>query len=123
MSIANPLVITLGGSGGTAKSLVRVTQDNYGSEYLLRESTQEFRATIRHSKDTVGANALPLERHTMKFTWTVYGSAGEPDTIREVYTVLRSNKADDADDIADLGTAMSYLLDDTVYKQLIGWVN
>lgn len=123
MSIANPLVITLGGSGGTAKSLPRINQDSYGSEYLLREATQEFRVKIRHSVETPKAGALTLERHNFELTQTVYGSNGDPDVVRQVYLVIRSNKADTAADVVDLGEALSYYMDGTHYGDLLGWVN
>jgi len=48
MAFANPLVINYG--AGT-KSLPKVNQDNYGSEYYLREATQEFTAKIRHATE------------------------------------------------------------------------
>lgn len=123
MTIANPIVMTLGGSGGTAKSLVRVNQDAYGSEYLLREATQEFRVRIRHSKETPAAGQKALERHQFEFTQTIYGTSGNPDTVRQAYLILRNNKADTAGDVSDLAEAVSYYLDQTHFLDLIGWVN
>lgn len=123
MSFANPLVITIGGSGGTAKSLNRVNQDAYGSEYLLRESTQEFRALIRHNKLTPAAGKLPLENHNLELQQTVYGTDGAPDVVRRVWVVIQNNKADTYSDVADLGNALTYLLSDTALVDLMGWVN
>lgn len=123
MTIANPLVITLGGSGGTAKNLTRVTQDNYGSEYLLRESTQEFRVKIRHTKETPRVGQPQLERHNFELTQTIYGTSGDPDTVRQAYLVLRNSKNDVAGDVSDLGEALSYFLDQAHFLDLIGWVN
>jgi hypothetical protein len=123
MTIANPLVITLGGSGGTAKSLPKINQDAYGSEYFLREATQEFRVRIRHLRETPKTGELPLERHNFELTQTIYGTNGAPDKVRQVYTVLRANKVDTLADVVDLGEALSYYLDGTHYGDLIGWVN
>lgn len=123
MAIANPLVITLGGSGGTAKSLSKINQDAYGSEYFLRESTQEFRVKIRHSKESTKAGALPIERHNLEITQTIFGTGGDPDKVRQVYVVLRANKSDTASEVVDLGEALSYYMDGTHYGDILGWVN
>lgn len=123
MTIANPLVITLGGSGGTAKSLPKINQDAYGSEYFLRESTQELRVRIRHSRETPKAGELALERHNFEITQTIFGTAGAADKVRQVYLVLRATKSDTLADVVDLGEALSYYMDGTHYGDLIGWVN
>lgn len=123
MSIANPLVITLGGSGGTAKTLPKINQDAYGSEYLLREATQEFRVRIRHSKESTASGQLPMERHNVEFTQTVYGVSPAPDKIRQTYIVVRNTKTDDASLVSDLGEAMSFYMDQTHFLDIIGWAN
>lgn len=123
MAIANPLVITLGGSGGTAKSLPKINQDSYGSEYYLREATQEFRVKIRHTREAVREGALPLERHNLEITQTVFGTSGAPDTVRQAYVVLRNSKGDTLADIQNVGAALSYYMDSTHYGDLVGWVN
>lgn len=38
--------------GGANKVLNRINQDNYGSEYYLREATIDYRMKIRHSKES-----------------------------------------------------------------------
>jgi hypothetical protein len=43
---ADPSVVTI---NAVAKNLVRINQDKYSSEYLLRSSTEEFRLNIRNS--------------------------------------------------------------------------
>lgn len=123
MAFANPLVVTLSGSGGTAKNLVKINQDNFGSEYYLRESTMDFRVKIRHSTETPKTGEYQLERHNVELTQTVFGTSGDPDTVRQVYIVLRNRKGDTAADVADLGEALSYLMDNTHFLDLFGWVN
>jgi hypothetical protein len=123
MAIANPIVITLGGSGGTAKSLPKINQDQYGSEYYLREATQDFRVKIRHTRESAKADGTVLERHNLEITQTVFGTSGAPDRVRQVYVVLRNTKADTLADIQNLGTALSYYMDATHFGDLVGWVN
>jgi len=123
MAIANPIVITLGGSGGTAKSLNKINQDAYGSEYYLREATQEFRVKIRHSTESPRADGVILERHAFEISHTVFGTSGAADTFRQAYVILRNSKKDDATEVAKVGSALSYYMDATHYGDLIGWVN
>lgn len=123
MAISNPLVITLGGSGGTAKSLPKINQDAYGSEYYLRESTQEFRVKIRHSKESPNSAGVILERHNLEITQTIFGTAGSPDEVIQAYVVLRNAKTSTATNVSNVGTALSYYMDATHYGDLQGWVN
>jgi len=121
MAIANPLVLTYNAG---SKSLVRINQDNFGSEYYLRESTQDFRVRIRHSKETPGADGVQYERHNFELTQTIFSTTvGVPDVVIQTYAVIRNRKATLATDVALLGTAMSAFLDSTHYQDLANWVN
>lgn len=124
MTFANPLVITLGGSGGTAKSLPKINQDAYGSEYYLRESAQEFRVKIRHTTETPAVGKAALDRHNVELTHITFGTAGAPDVMRQVYMVVRNERSDSASIVSQLGTALTYLFGTaTPFTDLVGWVN
>lgn len=124
MAISNPLVITLGGSGGTAKSLPKINQDAYGSEYYLRETSQEFRVKIRHSVESPQKDGTVFERHNVEFTHVTFGATpADPNVTRQVWVVLRNTKTDSLTTVTDLGTALSYYMDATHYGDLVGWVN
>jgi hypothetical protein len=123
MAIANPIVITLGGSGGTAKSLPKINQDQYGSEYYLREATQDFRVKVRHTRESANSAGVVLERHNLEITHTVFGTAGAPDDVMQAYVVLRNSKTATLATVQNLGTALSYYMDATHYGDLVGWVN
>nr|URG16088.1 MAG: coat protein [Leviviridae sp.] len=120
MAIANPLVLTY--NAGT-KSLVRINQDQYGSEYYLREATQDFRVKIRHSKESAQKNGVVLERHNVELTQTVFGVSGAPDEVMQVYVVVRNAKTSTSANVAKLGDALSAFLDNTHYQDLTNWVN
>jgi hypothetical protein len=121
MAIANPLVLNF--DGGT-KSLLRINQDSYGSEYYLRETTQDFRVKIRHSRETAGKNGVVIERHNVELTQTIFATvAGTPDEVIQTYAVLRNAKTTTSANLAKLGDAMSDFLDNTHYQDLANWVN
>ncbi len=121
MAIANPIVLNY--NSGT-KSLVKINQDAFGSEYYLRESTQDWRIKIRHTKETAKSGSAALERHNVELTQTVFSTTlGVPDTVIQVYAVIRNAKSSTAADVAKLGDALSDFLDNTHYQDLTNWVN
>jgi hypothetical protein len=120
MAIANPLVLNY--NAGT-KSLVKINQDSFGSEYYLREATQDFRVKIRHSKEAPNASKIVMERHNVELTQTIFGTAGDPDVVIQVYAVIRNAKTSTAADVAKLGDALSDFLDNTHFQDLTNWVN
>jgi hypothetical protein len=108
MAFAKPLVLDYGGAA--TKSLALINQDNGGSEYFLRETTQEFRCIIRHVKESLQANGQRFDRHHVDLTRTVFGTAGAPDVVQQSYLVHRHNYRDDISDAAKLGEALTKLM-------------
>lgn len=124
MAISNPLVVTLGGSGGTAYDCDRIRFDNYGTEYRYSDpGTEEITVKIRHSKETPAAGELPLERHNVEFTHRLFGADGDPDTVRQVYLVIRNNKADPILGIENLGAALSFYMNLARYGDVVKWLS
>nr|UJQ85129.1 MAG: putative coat protein [Leviviridae sp.] len=121
MAFANPLVITVNGS---AKNLPKINQDNFGSEYYLREATQEFRVKIRHAWEAGVTGSGKIHRSNVDVTHTVFSvTPGVPDNVRQVYTVVRNGKNDAAADVGYLGVALGALMVQARYEDLVGWVN
>jgi hypothetical protein len=121
MAIPNPLVITY---NAVAKNLPRINQDSYGSEYFLKETTQEFRVRIRHSKEAPDKNGISHDRHNVELTMTIYAvSPATIDEVRQVYVVMRNRKTTPSASIANLGDTLSGLLTNAVYQDLANWVN
>jgi len=65
--LGSSLVVTLDGSGGTAKTLPLINQDGYSSEYFLDDGLVTYRGKVRHSKDSVKAGTQAFDRHTVTF--------------------------------------------------------
>jgi len=85
MAISDPLVITI---NGNAKSLNKINQDNYGSEFLLRESLIEYRAKVRHSKSKPDASGVVYERHNCEVVATTFATDTVPETYEQFYIVM-----------------------------------
>lgn len=120
MAFANPLVINY--AGGT-KSLPKINNDNYGSEYYLRESTQEFRIKIRHTTEQARAGKPSVERHNVEFTRVVFATSEVAEITQQCYTVFRVQRGDSVADASELGAAMSDLLVEAKYTDLGNWLN
>nr|UJQ85481.1 MAG: putative coat protein [Leviviridae sp.] len=121
MSFANPLVISV---NAVNKTLQKINQDAFGSEYYLREATQEFRVKIRHSNEKATTGTGLVHRSNIEITQTVFAVApATVDNVRQVYLVLRNGKTDDAIAVGYLGSALSALMVQARYEDLVGWVN
>jgi hypothetical protein len=72
-----------------SKTLVKVNQDAYSSEYYLRESLAEYRMKIRHTKSTV--NGLAVDRHNVEVTQVTFAVAGtSPEYTQKAYFVFEA---------------------------------
>lgn len=121
VTIANPLPITF---NAVAKSLPRINQDNYGSEYYLLESTQSFRVKIRHTTDAPLKDGTQFDRHNVVLTHTLLPTSTTPVVVTECYMVLRDLPMGTTP--ANLGYvsgALTGLLTSDNVAALFGWVN
>lgn len=108
--------------------LNRINQDQYGSEWLYRTVTDEYRMKIRHSKETPkkGASALlrGVDRHNMELTHTIFATATVPEIVRQFYTVYRVSPGDDLTGITnDLTGFVVGLNGGTVKADMLAWLS
>lgn len=98
---SDTLAITV---NGVTKTLVRVNQDRYSSEYRLRETAGEYALVIRNTKfvDKTRSNAaattnkVEVNRHNVEFIHTLYPTnAGIMPIVRKVYMVFQNDNSDD----------------------------
>jgi hypothetical protein len=121
MTIANPLVVTV---NSVAKSLPKINQDAYGSEYYKRETTQDFRVKIRHVREKADRNGIVMERHNVELTQTIFSTTpGIPDAVLQTYSVIRNANDADITKLGYLQVALGALLDATMVTDLAGWQN
>lgn len=111
MSLGSTLVITLDGSGGTAKTLPFVNNDNFSSDYYLDDGLVIYKAKVRHTDDTVKAGTQAYARHTV--TFTRYVKPVSPSLVgsqTEVTFTIRNDPNGVTSDIIDLSEAMSFYM-------------
>jgi hypothetical protein len=113
--------ITLPQAGGD-KVLTRIKEQDYSSEYLLRETLGEYRMQIRHSK--VGATAqrpYEADRHNVQVTHVVYAAGDVPQYERKFYFVLEHKPGDTATNLADALCDLAIATSDAFLVSLQGW--
>jgi ABC-type uncharacterized transport system fused permease/ATPase subunit len=73
-----------------AKTLKKINQDSYSSEYLLREADGEHRLTVRHSAEKALIQGEKMERHNVEYRRTVFGTSPDDGYQVVVSSTLRN---------------------------------
>jgi hypothetical protein len=122
--LGSTFVITLDGSGGTAKTLPLINSDSYSSEYFLDDTTVTYRTKVRHSKDSVKAGTQPFDRHTVTMTRFTKPTEALPlGSLSEISFTIRNDPNGVQTEIIDLSEAMSFYMVKAggIAAKLLGW--
>jgi len=107
MSFADPAVVTINGS---AKSLVRIRQDNYSSEYRLTTSTDEYRLNVRNDTRFDKKRGVSIDRHNVEVIQTVFPVAPATlSTVRKCYLVVENQKGDTLTDPVNVAAGLLHI--------------
>jgi hypothetical protein len=119
MAFGATLTITV---NAVAKVLNRINQDNYGSEYYLRSSTDEYRVKIRHSKESPLSDGRQFDRHNVEVTHTVFATSTVPE-IKRIDSFTNRTLANDDITVAGYLFAgfVDYIDNATVQGDLLTW--
>jgi hypothetical protein len=81
--LGNTLTLTI--DGGSV-ILTKINQDSYASEYLYRDSEEEFTARIRHTK--VSKGGVSYDRHNFELRHKVFETTTAAEINRLTYFVV-----------------------------------
>jgi len=105
-----------------AKTLSKINQDGYSAEYLLRESTGEYRLKVRHQKDRPDKLGRVYDRHTADFTYTIFpDSQGLGGKTRRTYIVIVNKDDDDAASVVHIQQGLQAYLNTANATKVVGW--
>lgn len=106
-----------------AKTLAKINQDGYSSEYYLRETLQEFRMKIRHTKDRPAAGSgVQVDRHNIELTQTIYPVApATANKVRRCYVVITNENSDDATALGYLQSALNGFMTAPNVSKFANW--
>lgn len=116
--LADPLVVTI---NAVAKSLNKINQDGYGSEYLLRDATTEYRAKVRHSRTKADLNGVAYDRHNFELTVTTFAAGDVPESHQRFYFVHECKPGDTNVDMPDAVADLMIASSDAFLKSLVAW--
>jgi len=89
---SDTLTITIAGAG---KTLNRIKQDQYSSEYLLRTSTEEYRLFIRNTTTSDRKRGVNIDVHNVELRHTVFPVAPATlSVVRISYFVVKLQQGD-----------------------------
>lgn len=116
---ADPSVVTI---NAVAKNLVRINQDKYSSEYLLRTATEEFRLAIRNSSYTDKKRGVTVDRHNVELINTVFPVAPSTlSTVRKAYVVIENQRGDTLTDPRNVAVGLLAFLTSAKIDQLMNF--
>jgi len=118
---ADPAVVTI---NAVAKNLVRINQDKYSSEYLLRSATDEIRLNIRNSTRTDKARGVSIDRHNAEIVQTVFPVAPSTTSIvRKAYVVIENQAGDTLTDPTNVAAGLLAFLTATSNANITKMMN
>lgn len=117
--LGNTLTLPLAGGD---KVLVKISEQNYSSEYLLRNTLDEYRARIRHTK--VGPTTqrpYEADRHNFEVVHTTFQAGDVPQYERKFYFVIETKPGDTATVLADGVADLMIATSNAFLVSLNGW--
>lgn len=115
--LGSTIALTIGGS---AKTLTLINQDGYGSEYFLREATQEFRMKVRHSNAS-DPNKVVQDRHNVEIVRRVFATSTTPEYNDKLYFVMQALAGRTTVDLAAAVFAWGTATSNAKLTQLENW--
>lgn len=113
--------LTLPQAGGD-KVLKKIKEQDYTSEYMLRSSTDEYLARIRHTKSASSpSRPYEAERHNFEVVQTVFAAGAVPEYERKFYFVLEVKPGDTATALADAVADLMILSTNAFLVSLQNW--
>lgn len=109
------------------KTLNRIRDDGYSSEYLLRTATEEFRMNVRHSnsiKKTSNPLLRGVDRHNIEVVHRIFATATTSEIVRKTYTVIENAPGDVIADVSLFAQGvLSYAGNATRVDDQLAWLS
>lgn len=114
--LSSPTTVTI---DGTAHSLSKINQDNFGSIFRKIATGLQYDLQIRHTTENAKLGAPKVDRHNVDLKYTTFDSEGLP-TVYQVYAVLRTPQGADPTIVEDMLVGFNTWLAANV-AGVVGW--
>lgn len=114
--LASPTTVTI---DGTAHTLSRINQDDFGSIFRKIDTGVQYDLQIRHSTETAKLGVRKIDRHNVDLKYTTFDAEGKP-TVYQVYAVLRTPQGADPTVIEKMSVGLNAWLTAND-GPIIGW--
>lgn len=114
----NTLTLTI---GGTPTVMVKVREQDYSSEYLFRDATQQFVAKIRHSRTKASTLSAAKDRHNFEVVQTIFATLSTAEIQRKFYFVQEQAASDTDVSLADSVCDWAIASSNANLTSMLGW--
>lgn len=111
----------LGSSSPREKTLKKINQDGYSSEYRLKESDVEHVLIIRHTTEKARVRGKAVDRHNVVLTTTYFPTELSPQgEVVQAYSVIRvAPERPTADTTPQVNAVMRFTSENG--ENIVGW--
>jgi hypothetical protein len=102
-------------------TLKKINQDEYSSEYMFRNATDQYVAKVRHSKTKATSGQVAKDRHNFEVVQTIFATATVPEYERKFYFVIEHLASDTSVALYDAVADKAILTSNLFLTQLLGW--
>lgn len=101
--------------------LSKINQDQYSSEYRLKESDREHVVLIRHAKEKNKLKGKDVERHNVTYTQNIFPTelAPQGETIQSSAVIRNAPDMPNAS-VEIVGNAVAFFVNDNI-GALVNW--
>jgi hypothetical protein len=119
--LSDPTSISLGGSGGSARSLARVAVDGNSAQYRFQSSTEKVVMNIKHNRAGSQQSGGMVDRHYVQIVRTVFATASSKLRVYTASVSFTMTEGADTGDFEDVVASLAHFLSSTTVDKLIGW--
>lgn len=104
------------------KTLVKINQDKYTSEYRFNDGSLEIYLRIRHSTFNSKPLGMTVDRHNVEITHRTISVAPAADIVYKTYAVMEIPRNGTSAAAGPIIEALGdFVKDDTLQPKLLGW--
>lgn len=103
------------------KTLTKIKEEGYTSEYYFRDATEMYVLQVRHQKTKAKGDVPVKDRHNVELVVTTFATAEAPEVSQKAYLVVEQLPNNSAKTIPVALMAALSASTDALLVQVLGW--